>query len=363
MSNLTLPPQSILLPSPEEVAAAECFSNRYAVWEAINDRRRNWFDSWESAYSRHRDRPALTDQLRRVLWAAMQYESNIWLFSFEPLLLSSPADFASLQSNGGYLLRSIVKNPITVVRPHITHNRGQAFRLLPITVAYPHLRLQEEIQWWELTNRFRFLADPRRLRDEEADLIDRCVIFWGEEKPGGPTAASAVKWLRDKLWEAMNEAALHHGAAEVPPRPDIPSESVSGDDVSRVFDPIPNWLRRSMRAGVDSVPVHLTRPAQIETPLTREASPPQPSSVLHHDEKSYSFRGRHVCMGFSAHNVLQAFLKTKRAMTTEELENVVSNVTEAVDYIESRLGRGAVQRPKNRNDGYFIEVQPAPKPE
>ena len=88
-------------------------------------------------------------------------------------------------------------------------------------------------------------------------------------------------------------------------------------------------------------------------PLT---SIPQGLKTLwYHGEKSYSIDGVPVNVTPEYHNVLQAFLKSGRAMGTKELEKSASNPSRALTTLAGKFP-GTVRKPEKKNDGYFIRV-------
>jgi hypothetical protein len=86
----------------------------------------------------------------------------------------------------------------------------------------------------------------------------------------------------------------------------------------------------------------------------------EPSTVYHHGEHSYSLGDTPpVVVTTEEHYALQAFMTTRRALDTKELQQRVSNPCRIMKQLDRKFP-GAAQRPGRKGDGYYIRVLPAP---
>lgn len=81
--------------------------------------------------------------------------------------------------------------------------------------------------------------------------------------------------------------------------------------------------------------------------------------IWYHGEKSYSTdRVKPLKVSQEQHNILQAFLDKSIALDTLNLSNFgVNNVADVIGKIIKKFGEGAIRRPANKGDGYFLNVQ------
>jgi hypothetical protein len=135
----------------------------------------------------------------------------------------------------------------------------------------------------------------------------------------------------------------------------------------------PNWIylrealathcgitpAQAMRMTWDEIAIAL-RPAVEKRAEVEKKRPP---TIWSHSGQSYSVDGfTPIGVSNEIHQVLKLFLDRNEAISTKSLGTAVNNVSAVVTKIENKLGSGAVRRPKEKGDGYFIRVRTATTP-
>ena len=104
-----------------------------------------------------------------------------------------------------------------------------------------------------------------------------------------------------------------------------------------------------------AVPCELPREAMLAIADATERDW-RAATIISHGNRSYSLgETAPVCVSVEEDSVLQAFAARKASLTTSELERHVTNVSRVVGKLSVKFP-GAVHRPANKGDGYYIAV-------